>query len=345
MNNVMYEPVDKIYMQFVKLHEKAVLRDKIRRESFPEPEPCKPVRQIAKFEELKVESQITKPKKWYWEFSIYFMIAYGALTLVSAVINYILFAMFLFLSPGAVVVALLLRALRTLQINKMRKDDVARIKSSKEYLAEYQRRVEIQKNLQYTYDSKYESEVLKYRSDWSNWKDRNQAWEVDRQQRYDNAAAEYQNERSILDEMFNAFGKFPKQYQFEECVLYVRDILASSDVDFNTALEMYDRERQRQLEAERIDALNRQADLQAERNRELAYQSELQERANDIAEKHRREAAALGAYNAYQNTKQTKMMKEEQRRQKRERERYKQEHANDHIKAVVNDFNRRGRYH
>lgn len=345
MNNVMYEPVDEICMQFVKLHEKAVLRDKIRRESFPEPEPCKPVRQIAKFEELKVESRITKPKKWYWEFSIYFMIAYGVITLVSAIINYILFAMFLFLSPGAVVAALLLRALRTIQINRMRKDDVARIKSSKEYLAEYQRRVEAQKNLQYTYDSNYESELLKYRSDWNHWKNRKQAWEDDKQKRYNHANVEYQNERSILDEMFNAFGKFPKQYQFEECVSYVRDILASSDADFNTALEMYDRERQRQLEAERIDALNRQADLQAQRNRELAYQSELQERANDIAEKHRREAAALGAYNAYQNTKQTKMMKEEQRRQKRERERYKQEHANDHIKDVVKDFNRRGRYH
>ena len=78
---------------------------------------------------------------------------------------------------------------------------------------------------------------------------------------------------------------------------------------------MYDRERQRQLESERIDVLNRQADLQAQRNRELEYQSELQERANDIAERHRREAVALGAYNAYQNHKQTKIL------EKREKER------------------------
>lgn len=145
--------------------------------------------------------------------------------------------------------------------------------------------------------------------------------------------------------MFDDFGKFPKQYRFESCVAYVHEVLSSSDVDISTAIEMYDRERQRQLEYERIDALNRQADLQAQRNKELEYQSELQERANNIAERHRREAAALGVYNAYQNSKQTRMMKDERRERERAEARNERDRRDAKIRRAVDEFNRNSRYH
>ena len=165
------------------------------------------------------------------------------------------------------------------------------------------------------FDKEYENALSQFDIDWNTWKEHKKAWEADRQKRYETARAERIHERDVLRQMFDDFGKFPKQYRFESCVAYVHEVLSSSDVNISTAIEMYDRERQRQLESERIDVLNRQADLQAQRNRELEYQSELQDRANDIAERHRREAVALGAYNAYQNHKQTKIL------EKREKER------------------------
>ena len=123
--------------------------------------------------------------------------------------------------------------------------------------------------------------------------------------------------------MLNEFGKIPKQYRFMECIEHIRDVLATSDVDIKTALEMYDRDRQRKLENERIAAMNRHNDLQEQYNAEMEYQSELQEHANDIAQKHRREAAALGAYNAYQNHKQTKILEKRENDRQRAIERAK----------------------
>lgn len=343
--NKYYEPVDKIYQQFRRFQQKSQIEDDIENESFPEVEPVLPTHKVAEFEEIEVESQLTKPKSWYWELARNFMIAYAALTIVTGIMNVIMFAIWIFLLPGAAIVAAVLRGVRTKQFYTLKQQDVERIKASKEYKDEYQRRLDDQKNRQGEFDKEYEDALAQFDIDWNNWKEHKKAWEADRQKRYETARAERVHERDILHQMFDDFGKFPKQYRFESCVAYVHEVLSSSDVDISTAIEMYDRERQRQLESERIDALNRQADLQAQRNRELEYQSELQERANDIAERHRREAAALGAYNAYQNTKQTKMMKDEQRRQERERERYRREHANDKIKRSVDDFNRRGRYH
>lgn len=345
MKNPLYEPVDKIYQQFRKFYEKSQIKNDIENEQFPEGEPVHPTKKIAQFEEIKVESKLTKPKSWYWEPARNFMIAYLALTIVTGIMNFIMFAIWLFLLPGAAVVAIILRVMRDSQFAKLKQKDIERIKASKEYRDEYQRRLDDQKRRQDEFDKQYETELTQFKSDWNTWKQNKKIWEADRQKRYEAAKAERLHEGDILDQMFDEFGKFPKQYQFDKCVTYVREVLSTSDVDIKTAIEMYDRERQRQLEYERIDALNRQADLQAQRNRELEYQSELQERANDIAERHRREAAALGAYNAYQNTKQTKMMKDAQKQQERDRRRYEKEHRNDKINRAVADFNRQSRYH
>lgn len=313
--NKYYESVDKIYQQFKRFNQKSQIENHIQNESFPEVEPRLPTHKVAEFEEIKVESQLTKPKSWYWELARNFMIAYAALTIVTGIMNVIMFAVWIFLLPGAAIVAAVLRGVRTKQFYTLKQQDVERIKASKEYKDEYQRRLDHQKNRQGEFDKEYENALSQFDIDWNTWKEHKKAWEADRQKRYETARAERIHERDVLRQMFDDFGKFPKQYRFESCVAYVHEVLSSSDVNISTAIEMYDRERQRQLESERIDALNSQADLQAQRNKELEYQSELQERANDIAERHRREAAALGAYNAYQNHKQTKIL------EKREKER------------------------
>ena len=343
--NKYYEPVDKIYQQFKKFQQKSQIENNIENESFPEVEPVLPTRKVAEFEGIKVESQLTKPKSWYWALARNFMIGYAILTVVTGIMNVIMFAIWLFLLPGAAIIAAILRGVRTKQFYELKRQDVQRIKASKAYKDEYQRRLDDQKKRQDAYDKEYESALAQFDIDWNNWKNSKKAWESNRQKRYDAAKAERLHERDVLRQMFDDFGKFPKQYRFEACVAYVHEVLASSDVDISTAIEMYDRERQRQLESERIDALNRQADLQRQHNEELAYQSELQERSNDIAERHRRESIAFGAYNAYQNTKQTKMMKDAEKERRREEDQYRREHRNDHINEVVKDFNRHGRYH
>lgn len=343
--NPLYEPVDRIYQQFRKFYQKSQIENDIENEKFPENEPVLPTHKVAQFEELTVDSQLTKPKSWYWELARNFMIAYAALTIVTGVMDAIMLAIWIFLLPGAAIIAVILRGVRTKQFYDLKRQDVERIKASKEYKDEYQRRLDDMKRRQDEFDKQYETELKEYKSSWNIWKENKKLWEADLQKRYEAAKSDRLYERDILRQMFAEFGKFPKQYQFEECVSYVRDVLATSDVGIQTAIEMYDRERQRRLESERIDALNRQADIQEQRNRELAYQSELQERANDIAERHRKEAAALGAYNAYQNTKQTKMMKDAQKQQQRDRRRYEKEHANDKINRAVAEFNRNSRYH
>lgn len=321
--NKYYEPVDKIYQQFKRFNQKSRIENDIENESFSEVEPHPPAHKVVEFEEIKVESQLTKPKSWYWELARNFIVVYAALTIVTGIMNVIMFAIWIFLLPGAAIVAAVLRGVRTKQFYTLKQQDVERIKASKEYKDEYQRRLDDQKNRQSEFDKEYENALAQFDSDWNTWKEHKKAWEVDRQKRYEAAKADRLHERDVLRQMFDDFGKFPKQYRFESCVAYVHEVLSSSDVDISTAIEMYDRERQRQLESERIDALNRQADLQAQRNRELEYQSELQERSNDIAERHRREASALGVYNAYQNHKQTKILNKREKERQRAIERAK----------------------
>lgn len=345
MNNPLYESVDRIYQQFRKFYQRSQIENDIENEHFPEKEPVIPTHKVAQFEELTVESQLTKPKSWYWELARNFMIAYAALTIVTGIMNSIMFAIWIFLLPGAAIIAVILRGVRTKQFYELKRQDVERIKSSKEYKHEYQRRLNDMKTRQYEFDKQYETELKEYNSNWNIWKENKKVWEADRQRRYEAAKSDRLYERDIIRQMFTEFGKFPKQYQFEECVSYVREVLATSDVDIQTAIEMYDRERQRRLESERIDALNRQAEIQEQRNRELAYQSELQERANDIAQKHRRESAAFGAYNAYQNSKQTRMMKDEQRQRERAKQQHERHARDAKIKRAVCDFNRNSRYH
>lgn len=313
--NPLYDPVDRIYNQFKVVYEKSNAENKIENEKFPEPVPEKPVRKLAQFEEIKVSSNITKPKSWYWEYTKYFFIAYAALTIITGIWNVIMFAIFIFLLPVAAVVAIGLRIYRGHQFDQLIKEDLTRIKASKAYKDEYQRRLDTQKHQQKKFDSEYESENSQYEKSYDLWKEHKKSWESDRDKRYEEAVAEHLYEKYVLYKMFNEFGKIPKQYRFMECIEYIRDVLATSDVDIKTALEMYDRDRQRKLENERIAAMNHHNDLQEQYNAEMEYQSELQERANDIAQKHRREAAALGAYNAYQNHKQTKIL------EKREKER------------------------
>lgn len=321
--NPLYEPVNKIYQQFKLVYDKSLRENQIENEVFPEAEPKHPVRNTAAFEDIKVESKITKPKSWYWEYAKYFLIAYAALAVITGIWNVIMFAIFIFLLPGAAIVALALRMYRGHQFDRLVKEDIQRIKSSKAYKDEYQRRLDEQKNQQKKFDAEYELAVVEYKSAWNTWKEHKKLWEADRDNRYQSARSERLHERDVLDRMFDEFAKFPKQYRFIECVKYVRDALASSDVDVHTAIEMYDRERQRRLENERIAAVNRQNRLQEQYNAEMEYQSELQERANDIAEKHRREAAALGAYNAYQNHKQTKILEKREKDRQRAIERAK----------------------
>ena len=321
--NKYYESVDKIYQQFKRFNQKSQIENGIQNESFPEVEPGLPTHKVAEFEEIKVESQLTKPKSWYWELARNFMIAYAVLTIVTGIMNVIMFAIWIFLLPGAAIVAAVLRGVRTKQFYTLKQQDVERIKASKEYKDEYRRRLDDQKNRQSEFDKEYENALAQFDIDWITWNEHKKEWEADRQKRYEAARADRLHERDVLRQMFDDFGKFPKQYRFESCVAYVHEVLSSSDVDISTAIEMYDRERQRQLESERIDALNRHADLQAQRNKELEYQSELQERANDIAERHRREAASLGAYNAYQNYKQTKILEKRGKARQRTIERAK----------------------
>lgn len=311
--NPLYDPVNGIYNQFKVVYEKINAENKIENEKFPEPVLEKPVRKVAQFEEIKVSSNITKPKSWYWEYTKYFFIAYAALTIITGIWNVIMFAIFIFLLPAAAVVAIGLRIYRGHQFDQLIKEDVTRIKASKAYKAEYQRRLDAQKHLQKKFDSEYESKNAHYEKSYDLWKEHKKSWESDRNERYEEAVAEYVSEKGVLDKMFNEFGKIPKQYRFMKCIEYIRDVLATSDVDIKTALEMYDRDRQRKLENERIAAMNRHNDLQEQYNAEMEYQSELQERANDIAQKHRRETAAFGAYNAYQNHKQTKILEKREK--------------------------------
>lgn len=329
--NPLYEDIDRIYHQS-KVYEEAIEKvDRISAERFGDCPPDKPVKRVAQFEEIEVESKITKPKSWYWQYARNFMIGYAVLTVVSGIANYIMFAIWLFLLPVAGVIAFVLRAYRTKQYYKLKDDDVKRIKESKEYRDEYQRRLNIQKSQQQLYDQEYAEALKIYDKDYADWENAKHAFEADQKLRCD-AAIEYKKEqRKILNQMFDDFGKIPNGYRTYECIKYVRNILGSSDLDIKTALEMYDREQQRILEYERIEALNEQNKLQKQRNAELEYQSELQERANDIAEKHRRESAAFGVYNAYQNSKQTRMMKDEQR----QRERAKAQHERDARDAKI----------
>ena len=154
-----------------------------------------------------------------------------------------------------------------------------------------------------------------YQASYEEWNSEKASFEKRRDEEYTRL---YQERATVIDSINSvcSCAGIPTAYRNIDAVRHIYNTIASSNFTVVQAIEAYDRDRQLALDAKRVSELQRHNDLQEEYNSEMRYQSDLQEEANDIAEKHRREAAVLGAYNAYHNHKQTKMMKAEMRRRK-----------------------------
>lgn len=117
-------------------------------------------------------------------------------------------------------------------------------------------------------------------------------------------------------ELYEATKIIPLHYRDLKALEYIYQLMSTSDYDIKEAVNMYDKELQRQQEAKRIAEQQRANELQAQaiqladEQNQLAYeQNALLDEQNAIAEKARKEATVAAAASAIQRHNTNKMLK------------------------------------
>lgn len=149
-------------------------------------------------------------------------------------------------------------------------------RKSPEYIAKCQEIDRINNDNQNKIDSEYNRACIKYEKE---LEDYNNNWTAIRD--------ELQNEIDItsneLSSLYDTSKLIPKQYRNANILKEIHEIMDSADYSVKEAIETYDRNRQLQLDAARLQAQN-QANIEA------AYQNKLIAESNNIAERARRDA-------------------------------------------------------
>lgn len=165
------------------------------------------------------------------------------------------------------------------------------------------------KNQQASFDSQYAKEkeqydtvvLPKYQAELS-------AWTTEHDKRIKAVKDKLDADCRAQSELYTTTKIIPMQYRDIEALTYLYQLMSTSDYDLKEAVDMYDKELQRQQEAERIRQegqrvaalqranalaeeqnyrLGQQNDLLDEQNRFLNEQNYLQHEQNEIAEKQR----------------------------------------------------------
>lgn len=280
--------------------------------------PEHPVREIAKVKEVEVVSSLkpnygkyTRPLKI---FALVFIFAL-LLSIMNPIFTAILifFSVFMF-APFVVYIFYQRYFVYPKEVQK----DIERIKTTSWYLNQVKSEQSAAEARQKEFDAVYSDRMKIYKASYEKWKSDKELFENEKNSSYDMLYSERAKVIEEIDSLCKDAG-IPSAYRNTKALRYIYNILVSSNFTVIQAIEAYDRQRQRVLDEQRVSEMRRRNNLQEEYNSEMRYQSDLQEEANDIAQKHRREAAILGAYNAYHNHKQTDMLKKEIKRKEQAR--------------------------
>ena len=182
-----------------------------------------------------------------------------------------------------------------------RDKEIERIKNSAEYKAQclqIETQDAEQNRLRY---EEYEKALREYETVIvPQYWDAHNKWSDDRNARLNNTQDTLSIAEKELSDIYNTTKIVPLQYRSIPALKYILITMQTSEYDVKTAIEIYDRQLQRELDQRRLQEqqiANRQA---AEQNYLLEQQNELVAEQNYIADKARREANAAAVVSAVQ---------------------------------------------
>ncbi len=184
------------------------------------------------------------------------------------------------------------------------KEDIERIRNSKEYKAECARLDSTYDAKQQEFDQKYDAEKEKYDTEiLPKYNDERNAWNVRHEKEMGEITNDIINAKKKLESIYATTRIVPAQYRNVEALQYIYDLVSTSDYDVTYAISNYDLQRQRSLEEARIQEQQVANSLANEQARLLAEQ-------NQIAEKARRDAAISNAIGMVQQHNRNKTLKD-----------------------------------
>lgn len=146
------------------------------------------------------------------------------------------------------------------------------------------------KNQQAEFDKQYAEQknhydtviMVQYNQERSKWAEENS-------QKIDTVTNKLESDRKEQTELYETTKLIPIQYRDIKALTYLYQLMSTSEYDIKEAIDMYNREIERQLNAMRIREQQRANDLADEQNELQNELNELQYQQNIIAEKQRKD--------------------------------------------------------
>ena len=222
-------------------------------------------------------------------------------SIIILMIPNVLFMMFgLLLMLAAIVpfvIALVYFSQKRTGYNNLVKEMKERLPQTPAYINAKMQADMIAQQQQEEFDRQYASEKYQYDTvTIPQYNSELEAWTNEHNKKIQDTTINLNNAETELNNLYTSTMIIPMQYRTIEALEYFYQLMSTSDYDIREAVDMYDKEVQRQLEMARIAELQRSNALADEQNYHLYQQNsllneqnELQYQYNETAEKHRKD--------------------------------------------------------
>lgn len=188
-------------------------------------------------------------------------------------------------------------------------EDTERIRNSDEYKAQCAAIDEAAKRRQAEIDEKYRAAMAEYEKAVPEYQRELEAWTREHAEKTEAAQSVLSNARRELAKHYEDTRIVPMQYRDIEALRYIFDMISSSDYSIKEAIGLYDKDRQRRLEEQKIyeqQIANRLADEQIQ----LTYeQNDLLDEHNSISDRASKDARNAAIAEIVQRHNTNKMLK------------------------------------
>lgn len=184
---------------------------------------------------------------------------------------------------------------------KSRDEDIERIRNSDSYKKECAKIDEEFNITQKENEERYAQEKQEYDEIIiPQYESERNAWLGDMNNKKSAMKKALNNMQESLSSHFEETKIVPLQYRSVEALQYIYDVISTSDCSIKEAIELYDKKKQRELDAARLYEQQEANRLADEQNRLAQEQNELLDRQNSIADRARREANAASVVGTIQ---------------------------------------------
>lgn len=190
---------------------------------------------------------------------------------------------------------------------KQKEAECERIKNSEEYKAQCRAIDEDRQLRQAEADRQYKAAMKEYNEKiLPAYQQEFDKWQNHHNQEITSAQNALSDAKSALDSLYSETKIVPMQYRQIETLEYIYNMVSSSDYTIRESIEMYDKERQRRLEVQKINAQQRANTLADQQIQLTCEQNDLLQEQNYISDRERkneRNAAIIGTIQRHNTNK------------------------------------------